>query len=86
MADFSPYQSKIVKRYYQNYDAIKAQRLSELVGDLFLADGKKRDRLWQQVGECLTQLEFPESRIDHLLLKRDPALLPGILQELESRR
>jgi hypothetical protein len=85
MADYSPYQQKIIKRYYQNYDAIQVQRLSELATDLYLADAKKRDRLWKQVGESLTKLEFPASRIDHLLQKRDPALLPGVLKELEGK-
>jgi hypothetical protein len=85
MADYSPYQQKIIKRYYDNFDGIQHQRLSELATDLFLAEGKKRDRLWKQVGEALTKLKFPESRIAHLLEKRDPALLPGILKELEGK-
>jgi hypothetical protein len=83
--DYSPYQQKIIKRYYRNFDAIKTQRLADLATELYLAEGKTRDRLWKQVGETLTKLEFPASRIEHLLEKRDPALLPGILKELESR-
>jgi hypothetical protein len=83
--DFSPHQQKIIKRYYNNYDAIQSQRLAELVTELYLAEGKKRDRLWTQVATALTKLEFPESRIAHLLAKRDPALLAGVLQELESK-
>jgi hypothetical protein len=83
MADFTPHQQKIIKRYYQNFDAIKRQRLSDLATDLYLADGKKRDRLWTQVAEILTKLEFPNSRIEHLLAKRDPALVVGILDELD---
>jgi hypothetical protein len=85
MADYTPYQQKIIKRYYQNFDAIKSQRLSELTTELYLAEGKKRDRLWKQVEESLRKLEFPESRITHLMQKRDPALLVGILKELEGR-
>ena len=85
MADYTPYQQKIIKRYYRNYDAIKVQRLSELATDLYLAEGKKRDRLWKQVAESLQKLEFPDSRIAHLLEKRDPALIVGILKELESK-
>ena len=85
MADFSPHQHKIIKRYYRNYSAIQAQRLSELVTELYLAEGKKQDRLWKQVSESLTKLEFPQSRIEHLLQKRDPSLLAGILQELEGK-
>jgi hypothetical protein len=83
--DHTPYQRKIIQRYYRNYDAIQAQRLSELVTEIYLAEGKKLDRVWKQVGETLTKLEFPPSRIEHLMQKRDPTLLPGILKELESK-
>jgi hypothetical protein len=86
MADHTPYQQKIIKRYYQNFDSIKAQRLSDLVTDLYLAEGKKRDRLWTQVAEILEKLEFPSTRIAHLLNKKEPALLTGVLKELESKQ
>jgi len=85
MADFSPYQQKIIKRYYNNYDAIAAQRLAEMVGELYLSEGRKLDRLWVKVGETLAKLEFPAPRIEHLLLKRDPALLAGVMKELEGK-
>jgi hypothetical protein len=84
VADHTPYQRKIIKRYYQNLDAITLLRLSELATDLYLAEGKKRDRLWNRVEESLRKVEFPEARIAVLLQKRDPALLVGILKELES--
>ncbi len=85
MADFSPYQQKIIKRYYNNYDAIASQRLAELVGEIYLSEGKKLDRLWARVAETLTKLEFPASRIEHLMARRDPALLAGIMKELEGK-
>ena len=85
MADHSHYQKKIINRYYKNFDAIKHQRLADLVSELYLAEGKKTERLWKLVAGNLRQLEFPESRIEHLLLKKDPALLPGILKELEGK-
>jgi hypothetical protein len=84
MADYTPHQQKIIKRYYENFDSIKSQRLSELATELYLAEGKKRDRLWGQVEQTLRKLEFPESRIAHLLEERDPALLVGILKELSA--
>jgi hypothetical protein len=85
MADHSPYQQKIIKRYYNNYDAIQSQRLAEMVTDLYLAEGKKRDRLWSRVSELLAKLEFPAARIEHLLQKKDPALLAGVMKELEGK-
>ncbi len=85
MADYSPYQRKIIERYYKNFDSIKLQQLFDWATDLYLAQGKKRERLWSQVADSLRKLEFPEGRIAHLLDKRDPALLVGILKELEAR-
>jgi hypothetical protein len=85
MADHSPYQQKIIKRYYQNFSSLQVQRLGELVTELYLSEGKKAERLWKQVGESLTKLEFPASRVEHLLQKRDPALLAGVLKELENK-
>ena len=85
MADYSPYQKKIINRYYKNFDAIKHQQLSELATELYLAEGKKKLTLWKRVAESLRKLDFPESRITHLIEKQDPSLLVGILSELENR-
>jgi len=85
MADFSPYQQKIIKRYYNNFDSIQHQRLSEMIGDIYLSEGKKLERIWKNVGELLRKMEFPPARIEHLLEKRDPQLLPGVLKELEGK-
>ena len=84
MADLTPYQQKIINRYYQNWDSIKLQQLSELATELYLAEGKKRERLWKRLEDLLRKMEFPESRISHLLEKRDPALVVGIMRELEQ--
>ena len=47
MADLTPYQQKIVKRYYDNQDTLQRQRLAELVSELYLSEGKKLQRTWQ---------------------------------------
>ena len=85
MSDYSPYQQKLIKRYYRNYDSIQSQKLAEMVTELYLAEGKKLERMWVRVAEMLAKLEFPASRIEHLLQKRDPALLAGIMKELEGK-
>ena len=85
MADHTPYQKKIIKRYFDNFDGIQEQRLSELATELYLADGKKLERLWKQVEDSLVRLKFPATRIEHLLLKRDPSLLVGIIKELQAK-
>ena len=41
--NFTKHQQKIIKNYYDNRDAISLQRLSELVTELYLAEGKARE-------------------------------------------
>lgn len=83
--DRTPYQDAIIKRYYRNHGSIQLQRLGELATELYLASGKKQDRLWKQVGDVLTRLELPAARVDHLLTKKDPALIALVVKELEAK-
>ena len=80
--DYTRHQQGIIKRYYKNLDKIQVQRLSELVTELFLAEGKKRDKLWQSAAAAMKRLELPQARIDHVLAKKDPALLAGLVKDL----
>jgi hypothetical protein len=85
MADFTPYQQKIIKRYYDNQDAIKSQRLAELVTDLYLATGKKRERTWTQIVSALEKLGVPKARIDHLRKQDNPSLVAELVTELQKK-
>lgn len=82
MADYSPYQKKIIKRYYDNIGSIGLAQLQELTAEVYLAEGKKRDRLWKQVDSALRKLSIPQPRIDHLLAQKDPKLLAELVKEL----
>jgi hypothetical protein len=84
MADFTPYQQKIIKRYYDNQDTIQSQRLAELVTDLYLSEGKKRQRVWKSIVAALEKLKVPQSRIDHVLKQDNPALVAEIVKEIQS--
>ena len=85
MPDYTPYQQKAIKRYYDNQDIIQRQRLAELVSELFLATGKKRQRTWDSAVSALAKLGVPRSRIDHLRQQDNPALLAEVVKELESK-
>jgi hypothetical protein len=85
MEDYSPHQQKIIKRYYENFDAIQVQKLSELVTELYLAEGKKRTRLWKNASGILTKLKLPAARIQHIVENDDPALLAKLLTELQAK-
>jgi hypothetical protein len=85
MPDFTPYQQKVIKRYYDNKGTIQRQRLAELVSELFLAQGKKRQRAWESAIKALQELGIPQSRINHLLKQDNPALLAEVVKELEAK-
>lgn len=86
MEDYSKHQQKIIKRYYENLDQISLQRLSELVADLYLADGeKKRAKLWQSAVACMQKLGIPQTRIDHILTQKKPELVANLVKELSGK-
>lgn len=80
--DYTPYQQKIIKRYYDNQDTLQRQRLADLVGELYLAEGKKKERLWKNAKAAMQKLKVPQSRIDHLIKMQKPELLAQLVKEL----
>jgi hypothetical protein len=86
MSDYTPYQQKIIKRYYNNLDTVKLQRLAELVSELYLATGKKLERAWQSTAAALQQLGLPQTRIDHLVRQKKPELVAEVVKELEGKK
>ena len=85
MADLTPNQQKIVKRYYDNSDSLATQKLAELVSDLYLSTGKKRQRVWVSLESAMQKLGVPQVRIDHLKSKDDPKLVAELVQEFEGK-
>ena len=84
MQDYTANQQKIIKRYYENQDAILVQKLAEQVTDLYLAEGKKRQQVWKRIVAALGKLKIPEERIQHLVQKDDPQLLANLVKELQA--
>jgi hypothetical protein len=83
--DYTPYQQKIIKRYYDNQDTLQRQRLAELVSELYLSEGKKLQRTWQAAATAMQKLGVPQSRIDHLVKQGNPALVAEVVKELEGK-
>ena len=82
MENYSKHQQGIIKRYYENIDKVAWQRLSELVADLYLAEGKKREKLWATAASFMQKLKVPQTRIDLILAKKDVTLLANLVKEL----
>ncbi len=81
----SPYQQRVIKDYYNNREAISLQTLSELVTDLYLAEGKARERIWQRIEAALEKLAIKPARIEHLKQQDNPALLAKLVEELMAK-
>lgn len=86
MAEYTPYQKNIIRRYYEHSDELAFQRLSELVADLYLAEGKKRDRLWVNAAAALDKVGIPKERATAIIDSKDPARLAELLRELDRQR
>lgn len=82
--DYSSYQQKAIRRYYDNRDQLDEQRLSELVANLYLAEGKKRAKLWETAEELMGRLNVPPSRIAHVVKSADPAILAEVVKDIAS--
>ncbi|MEK6642353.1 MAG: hypothetical protein AABZ08_00465 [Planctomycetota bacterium] len=73
MPDFTRHQQKIVDRYYENKSNIMLTKLSELVGELYLAEtDKKRDKLWERVALAMKNLKIEPVLAAAILARRDP--------------
>jgi hypothetical protein len=86
MQDFSKTQQGIIKRYYENIDGISLQKLSELVTELYLAEGKKREKLWKTAVSAMQKLGVPQTRIDLLVAKNSPESLAGLVKEIQAQQ
>jgi hypothetical protein len=82
LEDYTKHQQKIIKRYYNNQDTIQRQKLAELVTELYLAEGKKRQTVWKRMVTAMEKLKVPQSRIDHLVKQDNPALVAELVKEL----
>jgi hypothetical protein len=83
---YSKHQQNIIRNYYDNRESISLQRLSELVTELYLAEGKGREKQWKFIVSALQKLEIPADRIEHLRKQDNPALLAKLVEELIAKQ
>src|ERR1700722_19797671 len=84
MKDYSNYQKKIIKRYYDNRDDIDFVRLGEIATALYLATGKKTERLWKQASELMTRLNVPPTRLAHVMKTANPPRVGEVVNDIQK--
>ena len=82
MAEHSKYQQNIIKNFYENRESISLQRAQELVTELYLSEGKKRKKYWDQLSKHLEKLGVKPDIIDHLVTKDDPQAVATLVAKL----
>jgi hypothetical protein len=85
VTNYSKHQQNIIKHYYENRDAIALQRVQELITELYLSAGKKRQRHWEQVKLHLAKLGLKQSQIDDLVAQDKPERVAAIVQKLVDK-
>jgi hypothetical protein len=85
VSTYSKYQQKVIKNFYDNKESISLQRLGELVTELYLSEGKKRETHWKNVVKAMENLKVPATRIEHLRKSDNPALVAKLLEELMAK-
>ena len=85
MTERSRFQQRALKNYYENRDAIALQRAQELVTELYLSEGKGRQRHWKNLRGHLEKLGVAPTTIAHLEEKDDPELVASLITKLSSK-
>ncbi len=79
--NFSRYQQNVIKRFYDNRDAIAFQRAQELITELYLTEGKKREKVWDALAKNLEKIGVPIDQITHLRTQDKPELVANLISE-----
>lgn len=85
MTERTRFQQKVIRNYYNNRGDIALQRVQELVTELYLAEGKKREQHWKSIVGHLQALGVKQNRIDQLIKSNDPTKVAELVAELVSK-
>lgn len=85
MAEYTKFQQKAIKNFYDNREDIALQRVQELVTELYLTDGKKRARHWDSVALHLGKLGVKPDVIEHLRKQDKPELVATLVKKLMEK-
>lgn len=85
MAERTRYQERAIKNFYDNRESIAMQRVQELVTELYLSEGKAREKHWKNVVIHLQKLGVAPDTIDHLVAQNRPELVATLIKKLMDK-
>lgn len=85
MAEYTKFQQKAIKNFYDNREDIALQRVQELVTELYLTEGKKRAKHWESVALHLSKLGVKPDVIAHLRKQDKPELVATLVKKLMEK-
>jgi hypothetical protein len=85
MSEYTKFQQKVIRSYYDNREGIALQRVQELVTELYLSTGKKRDKHWDSLALHLGKLGVKPDVIEHLRSEDKPELVATLVKKLMDK-
>jgi len=79
--NYSRYQQSVIRNYYSNKDNVSLQRVQELLTDLYLAEGKKLEKVWDSLFLHLERIGVPADQLAHLKEAKNPELIAQLIQK-----
>ena len=80
--EYSKFQQGVIRRFYQNRDAVETQRLQEIVTEIYLATTPaKRKRLWERAAALLERTpDVDAAAMQRIVEKEDVEALARIAE------
>jgi hypothetical protein len=84
--DYTPYQQRVIQRYYRNQEDLRTQSLAELVSDLYLATtDKRKETLWKRAEALLLALGQKPETVAHVVGNRRIDALAAFAAKAQDR-
>ena len=80
---YTPYQQKVIRRFYENKDLRLMQKLGELVSNLYIeTNEKKRESGWKRIKEILIDLKVHPHEVEFLTKDKNLTVISKKLAEM----
>ena len=80
---YTPFQQKVIRRFYENKDLRLIQKLGELVSNLYIeTNEKKRESGWKRIKEILIDLKVHPHEVEFLTKDKNLTVISKKLAEM----